>query len=185
MTELTSEDRELIQQQIVAYKEQQPVACPPTNLPKTPDGREINKDLEDAINQESIPNKREAHSIKRKIRGIWRRWRTVTLDAKSLETEKYACQIKIERAEAQAKLNEIRRANELKQLEHWLNMHRGNLQEINYNANSKPSMFWYHLKRTFFYITNLTDTVPKLIKNLFFGGMLVLILVLLKRYGII
>ena len=81
---LTPEDREHIQNQIAEYKQQQLVSASEHNVsvPITPDGQQANQALEEAIKEQSTPNKREARRVKNKIKGIWRKWRTTALDAK-------------------------------------------------------------------------------------------------------
>lgn len=186
MVELTAEDREKITNQITEYKEQKLTATPaPGSVPITPDGQNANEALNDALHQEANPDKKETKRIKKKIKGIWRNWRTVTLDAKSLEIEKYACQIEVERAETKAKLAEIRRKNELAEAQHWLALNKGNLVDIDANTESRPHKFWYGLRRFCYHVTKLTDNIPKVFKNLFWIGAVCLGLVLLKSFNVI
>ena len=58
---LTPEDREHIQNQIAEYKQQQLVSASEhsVSVPITPDGQQANQALEEAIKEQSIPNKRE------------------------------------------------------------------------------------------------------------------------------
>lgn len=188
--ELTSEDRENIQNQIAEYK-QQIVATQEektTNavaIPITPDGQNANESLDSALKDEATPDKREAKRIKKKIKGIWRAWRTTALDAKALETEKIACQIEIERTRTQAELNKIRREEEIAEAQHWLTLNKGNLEDIDANTTSRPSKFWYGLRRGFHHITKLTNNVPKIFKNLFWIGVLIIGLVLLKHFHVL
>lgn len=186
MVELTDQDREEIQQQIVQYQENQVVhASTPVNLPVTPDGKQANKALNDALENASTPDKKEARRVKKKIKGIWRKWRATALDSKSLEIEKIACQIEVERTKAQAELNKIRRTEEAAEVEHWLKLNKGNLQEVEMNTESKPSKFWYGFRRGFHHITKLTTNIPKIFKNLFWIGVLVIGLVLLKHFNVL
>lgn len=189
MAELTQEDREEIRSLII---EEQTAALTASSdeshaisIPTAPDGQNANTDLDEAIKAASTPDKREAHRIKNKIRGIWRKWRTTALDAKSLEVEKIACQIEIERAETQQKLNKIKREEEVAETEHWLLLNKGNLQDIDANTTSKPSMFWYGLRRGFHHITKLTNNIPKIFKNLFWIGVLILGLIILKSVHVL
>lgn len=186
MIELTPEDRVQIQNQIMQHKESQ-VQKTETLIvpPATPDGRNADKDFEEALKQGATPDKKESRRIRERIKNIWKRWRTVTLDAKSLEQEKIACQIAVERAETQAKLDKIRRDKEIAEMQHWLTLNAGNLKEVGYNTESKPSMFWYGIKRCFFHITRITDNIPKLIRNLFMSSIFIIGFILLKKYGII
>lgn len=186
MVELSEEDREEIQNQITEYKANQ-VAKPanPIAVPMTPDGQDANQALDEAIKQQATPDKKEARRVKKKIKGIWRNWRTTTLDAKSLEIEKLACQISVERAETKAKLDKIRREEEAAEVKHWLSLNAGNLEEVEMNTNSKPSKFWYGFRRGFHHITKLTNNIPRIFKNLFWIGILVVGLVLLKHFNVL
>lgn len=189
MTELTEQDREEIQNEIVQYRAQNVAQVQTQSLsvqpPITPDGKQANKALDEAIESEATPDKKESRRVKKRIRGIWRKYRTAALDAKSLEIEKVACQIEIERTETQARLNEIRRQEEAAEVQHWLNLNQGNLQEIDMNTNSKPSKFWYGLRRGFHHITKLTDNIPRVLKNLFWIGVLIIGIVLLKVFHVL
>jgi hypothetical protein len=185
MVELTPEDREQIQHQIVQYKEQklQEQKNPlPVAPPSTPDGLGANEALEEALKQGANPDKKEARRVKKRIKGIWNNWRTITLDAKSLEQEKIACQIAIERAETQAKLDKIRREEEVAEAQHWLELNKGNLEEIDANTTSKPHKAWYNLRRFCHHITKITDNVPKVFKNLFWIGVVIVGILLTRRF---
>ena len=184
--ELTDQDREEIQNQIVAYKQNQVIKATEQSKPLiTPDGQEANKALDEALKEQATPDKKEARRVKKKIKGIWRKWRTTALDSKSLEIEKIACQIEIERTRAQAELNKIRREEEFAEVEHWLKLNKGNLEEVEMNTISKPSKFWYNFRRSFHHITKLTMSIPKIIKNLFWIGVLIIGLVLLKHFNVL
>lgn len=185
MPELTPEDREQIQNQIEIYKQNQVAQARHISAPITPDGKDANKDLNKALEQGATPDKREAKQITKKIKGIWHNWRTVTLDAKSLEIEKIACQIQIERAQTKSALNQIKRNEQLANMRQWLSMHHGNLREIGCNAESKPSKFWYWLRRGLWHISKTTDNVPHVLKNLFWIGVVCLGLYILKRFNVI
>lgn len=186
MAELTEQDREEIQNQITEYKANAISASQSQiTVPLTPDGQQANKALDEALAAQSTPDKHEEKRVKKRIKGIWRKWRTTALDAKTLEIEKIACQIEIERTETQAKLNQIKRDEHKAAVMHWLELNRGNLEEIDANTTSKPSMFWYGLRRGFHHITKLTNNIPKIIKNLFWIGVLVIGLVLLKVWHVL
>ena len=185
---LTQEDREQIQQQIVEYKAQQIKTKTETTsvaIPLTPDGQHADEALNEALKEQANPDKHEKRRLKRKIKGIWNRWRTATLDAKSLEIEKIACQIAVERAKTQQELDKLKREEELANAEHWLRLNKGNLEEIDANTTSRPHMFWYGLRRGFHHITKLTNSVPKIFKNLFWVGVLIIGLVLLKHFNVL
>lgn len=183
--ELTQEDRVQIEKEIAIYKAQSITQSTPISVPTAPTGQDANQNLNQIIEQEATPNKKEAKRFRKRIRAVWNRWRNTALDAKALEQEKIACQIAIERAKAQAELEAVRREEEIKEQQHWLTLNKGNLEEVNYNTQSKPSMFWYAIKRGFFYLTSWTDSVPKLIKNTFWGIIIVLALVLLKKFNVL
>lgn len=186
MSELTEQEREEIQKQICEYREQaKELSIPQVTLPTTPTGNNADEALNQALQAEAVPNRREEKRVRKHIRGIWRKWRTTTLDAKSLEVERTACQIEIERAKAQAELNKIKREEEIARSKHWLTLNAGNLKDIGYNTDSKPSKFWYNLKRASFHITKLTTDVPKIVLNLFLIGACILALVLLKKFHIL
>ena len=182
MYELTESDREQIKQQIIEYRTQETQLA---QIPTTPDGQSANKALDDAIQQEAVPDAKESKRVKKHIKGLWRKWRTTALDAKSLEIERIACQIEIKRAHTQAELNKVKREEEKERVKHWLELNKGNLEDIGYNTESKPNMFWYGLKRASYHITKLTTDVPKIVKNLFWIGAIVLGIILLKTYNII
>lgn len=186
MVELTTEDREQINNQIAEYKEKQLTApTVPVSVPMTPDGQQANEALDEAIKSQANPDRKESRRIRNKIKGIWRKWRTTALDAKSLEVEKIACQIEIERAKTQQELDKIRREEELAEAQHWLTLNKGNLEDIDANTISKPNMFWYGMRRGCYHITKLTNNVPKIIKNLFWIGAIIVGLVLLKHFNVI
>lgn len=188
MLELTQKEREQIQQEIELVKSSQPLKVQNTvsgNMPIAPDGKNAVQDLEQAISAQATPDERETRKIKKRIKGIWRKWRSTTLDAKSLEIEKIACQIEIERAETKAKLNKVKREEKELENAHWLRLNAGNLKDLGYNTESKPSKFWYNLNRGFYHITKLTGNIPKLIKNLFWVGIVVVGVVLLKHFNVL
>ena len=187
MVNLTQEDRENIQNQITVFKENQIANTVEQTItvPKTPDGRDANEELNNIISNEAAPDKRESRRIKKKIRGIWSKWRTATLDAKSLEAEKIACEIEIKRAETQARLNAVRRQEEKAEAEHWLALNKGNLEDLGYNTTSKPSKFWYNVNRGCFHITKTSGHIPKFILNLLLIGAVIVGVILLKKYNVL
>lgn len=189
MNELTSEDRATIENEIVEYKKAKEIATQkepqPIAVLKTPDGQDAEEVLNDAIREQSTPDKKEKKHINKKIRGIWHKWRVTALNAKSLEVEKIACQIAIERAETQQKLDKIRREEEIADAKHWLELNQGNLKEIDANTESKPSKFWYNARRGCHHITKLSSNVPKVFKNLLWVGLFIIGLVLLKQFNVL
>lgn len=181
MADLTSEDREEIQRQITEYKSSNPVVV----APSTPTGVDAEEALHNALEEGANPDKREVRRVRKRIRGMWRSWRSVTLDAKSLEIEKIACQIAVERAQAQAKINEINRANEIAEAQHWLALNKGNLQDIDANTESRPHPVWYGLRRFCHHMTKLTDNFPKVFKNLLWISVFIIGLIILKRFNVL
>lgn len=189
MVNLTQEDRENIQNQITVYKQQSVANTVSENktitISKTPDGRDAEEDINTAFASEANPNKKEQRKLKHKIRNIWRKWRSATLDAKALEAEKIACQIAIERAETQARLNAVRRQEEKAETEHWLALNKGNLEDLGYNTTSKPSKFWYNINRGCYHITKTSGHIPKFILNLLLVGAIIVAIILLKKYNVL
>lgn len=183
---LTAEERIEIQQQITAYKEQEViVAKEKLNVIPVPDNSKSDAVLDAVIANEATPDKKEVHKLRNKIRGIWAKYRITTLDAKALEAEKIACKIEVERTKAQAELNAIRRSEEASEVNHWVSLNKGNLEEVGMNTTSKPSRFWYALRRGCHHITKLTSNVPKIIANLFLIGVLIIGLIVLKQFNVI
>ena len=185
MTELTTEDREQIQNQITEYKAQQLTEANPVQVPVTPDGTDATQTMNKAFSDQSTPDKREDRRIKRRIKGIWHNWRTTALDAKSLEIEKIACKIAIERAEARAKINEIRRAEEVAETKHWLALNKGNLIDIGANTESRPHKVWYGIRRFCHHVTKITDNIPRVFRNICLIGVAILVLVILKNLHVL
>ena len=181
MIELTPEDREEIQRQMVEYKSSNTELA----IPSTPTGQNAGEAFRSVLEEGSSPDKREARRVRKRVRGIWRNWRTTTLDAKSLEIEKVACQIAVERAKTQAKINEIRRENEIAEAKHWLALNKGNLEDIDANTESRPHRVWYGLRRFCHHMTKLTDNFPKVFKNLLWIGVFIIGLVILKRFNVL
>lgn len=74
--ELTDQDREEIQNQIIAYQQNQITKTVEQPKPLiTPDGKEANKALDEALEEQATPDKKESRRVKKKIKGIWRKWR--------------------------------------------------------------------------------------------------------------
>jgi hypothetical protein len=178
--ELTEQDREQIQKQIAEIK-----ALQESRLPLAPNGQDENQNLEKALTAVSIPNKLEEKAIKKKMKKLWGFWRNTALDSKSLEIEKIACQIELERAQTEAKLATIKREQEIAAHQHWLKLNEGNLKDIGYNTESKPNLLWYGLKRMLYHITKLTTDVPKVVSDFFWIGYFILAIIILKTFGVI
>lgn len=176
---LTPEDRAEVQEYIEEYKKHNDIA------PVAPNGGQGITEVEDILQEEKVPTKKESKKLRNKIHNLWQRWRNLFIDSKSLELEQTACKIQIERAETKLKLLAIKNKTIAEKDKAWLERHKGNLEEINFNTTSRPNLFWYSLKRGFFYITSLTDSVPKVIKNLFFVGVIGLVLILLKYFNVL
>lgn len=177
---LTDQDREQIQNQIALIQAAQVKASVPTAPVQN-----AAQALEKALEEQSTPDATEEKRVKKRIKKLWGFWRRTALDSKSLEIEKIACQIAIERAETNAKLEAIEHERKMAANEHWLKLNEGNLKDIGYNTESKPSLFWYGLKRAMFHITKLTTDIPKVIFNLFWIGLIILAITILKNVGVI
>ena len=177
---LTDQDREQIQNQIALIQ----AAQVKPSVPVAP-AQNAAQAFEKVLEEQSTPSATEEKRVKKKIRKLWGFWRRTALDSKSLEIEKIACQIEIERAETKAKLDNIKREQKVAANDHWLRLNAGNLRDIGYNTDSKPSLFWYCLKRMMFHITKLTTDVPKVIFNLFWIGLIILAITILKKVGVI
>lgn len=173
--ELTPDERAEVQEYINNYE----------LIPTAPSGEQGIQEVENILKEEGQPTEKESKKLRNRIRGLWNRWRHLFLDSKSLELEKTACAIQIERAETKLKLLDLRNKTIAEKDRAWLERHKGNLEEIGFNTSSKPHIFWYSLKRGFFYITSLTDSVPKVIKNLFWVGVIGLAFILLKYFNVL
>lgn len=174
--ELSPNDRSLIQQQIAEYKPA-PVAVV-TSLT----GTNATDVVHNVIEENKTPDRQEERKIKRRVRGLWKTWRTTALDAKALEVEQFACQIAVERANTNATLAAIKRKEEIERLNHWLIKNTGNLKEIKYNTESKPSMFWYYLNRGIYHIKQTTSALPGIVVNMLKIGAIVAIFLLVRKY---
>ena len=97
-----------------------------------------------------------------------------------LETYKQFCQLEIERANTDLELLEIKNKRELVEIAHWLEKHKGNLEELKYNTKSKPSLFWYKCNRGIFYMKNTCSNIPKITWYLLAGVLGVGIVVLMS-----
>ena len=176
---LTPEERAEVQGYITEYIQQNDIT------PVAPSGGQGITEVTNILEEEKNPTKKESKKLRSKMRGLWQRWRNLFIDSKSLELEQTACKIQIERAETKLKLLDLKNKTIAAKDTAWIARHKGNLEEINFNTTSRPNLFWYGLKRGFFYITSLTDSVPKIIKNLFFVGGIGLVLILLKYFNVL
>ena len=65
-------------------------------------------------------------------------------------------------------------------------MHKGHLEEIKYNTESKPCGFWYKLNRGIWYLRKTFDNIPKLVWKILLAGIgltaLVVMVLLVGKY---
>ena len=130
-------------------------------LPVAPDGKDIKAEVEQLLEESKDPDKREKKRVKNRVKNIWSRYRSNVLGKFDLQNYKDYCQIEIETAETESKLREIQQQREKQEAQHWLDMNKGNLAEIGYNTESKPSKFWYGLNRGLWYFKKTCSNIPK------------------------
>ena len=131
-----------------------------TIFPTAPNG-EYNKDIDNALEQEKNPNKKEQKRIKKRFRNIWNDYRSNVFD--TLDAKNYAeyCEIRKKTAETEKELIQIENEKEEIRARHWLKMHKGNLEEIGYNTESMPNKYFYSVDRYIFYLKNRCKNIPK------------------------
>lgn len=131
------------------------------NLPITPNGQDDTA-IEEALKDNQLPDRKENKRIKKRFRNIWNDYRTNVFD--KLDAQNYAeyCKIREQTAETEKKLMEIENEKEKIQAQHWIDMHKGNLEEIGYNTNSVPNKYFYAIDRYVFYLKNRCKNIPKL-----------------------
>ena len=131
------------------------------NLPTTPTGDAVEKDLAEAINSQKVPDKKEQKRVKKRIKNIWGRYRDNVLGQLDLKNYQDYCDLEIKTAETEKKLRQIQMEREKAEAEHWLAMHKGNLEEIGYNTESMPNRYFYSVDRYIFYLKNRFKNIPK------------------------
>ena len=142
--------------------------------------------LKQTFNNEQLPDIKEQKKIKRKVRKIWDNYRKNALESIDLENYKKYCELQEIKAESDKKLAKIKREKEKEEAQHWLEMHKGHLEEIKYNTESKPSLFWYKMNRGIWYLRKTFENIPKLVWKILLTGVgitaLIIMVVLTTRY---
>lgn len=133
------------------------------NLPSAPLGEDFEEQLKEKFEENRNPDKKENKNIDKNIRKIYRDWRNNCLKEIDLKNYQKYCDLQVLQAESDKKIAEIKRTQELEEIEHWLKKNQGNLEEIKYNTKSKPSRFWYYLNRGIFHINKTFSNIPKLV----------------------
>lgn len=131
------------------------------NLPIAPNGEIVDEVVTQGLDQEKTPDKKEEKRIKKKIRKIWGNYRSNVLNSIDLENYKKFCELEQIRAESERKLAQIKRQKEKEEAEHWIDMHKGNLEEIGYNTTSVPNKYFYAKDRYIHYLNNTMKRIPK------------------------
>lgn len=132
------------------------------NLPTAPNGEKVDNLLNQKLEEEKLPDEKEDKRIKKKIKRIWKHYRNNVLDTIDLENYKTFCDLEIQRAETESRLAKIKREREKDEAEHWLDMHKGNLEDIGYNTKSVPNKYFYAIDRYVFYLKNRCKNIPKI-----------------------
>lgn len=122
----------------------------------------VSNNLTEKIEENSTLSGKEEKKVNKKIKSIWSNYRNNILSKMDLENYKKFCELEIERAKTDIELTKMRNEKELIELEHWLKKNKGNLEEIKYNSESKPSMFWYKLNRGVHYLKKTCSNIPKI-----------------------
>ena len=122
----------------------------------------VDNDLKTIFDSQKEPDKKEQKLIKKKTKKIWKDFRKNTLDGIDLQNYENYCRLQEIRAESDKKLARIRREKEKEEAEHWLDMHKGNLEDIGYNTKSVPNKYFYAIDRYIFYVKNRCKNIPKI-----------------------
>jgi hypothetical protein len=133
-----------------------------TLFPTAPNGDNPTS-INDALEQEKDPDKKEQKRIKKRFRNIWNDYRSNVFD--TLDAKNYAeyCEIRKQTAETEKELMLIENEKEEIKAKHWLKMHEGNLKEIGYNTESMPNRVFYSIDRFIFYLKNGFNNIPKMV----------------------
>ena len=142
--------------------------------------------LKQTFDEQQLPDIKEQKKIKRKVRKIWNNYRKNALESIDLENYKKYCELQEIKAETDKKLAKLKREKEKEEADHWLMMHKGHLEEIKYNTQSKPCGFWYKLNRGIWYLRKTFDNIPKLVWKILLAGIgisaLVIMVLLVGKY---
>lgn len=119
------------------------------------------KALKQTFEDEQLPDAKETKKIKKKVRKIWGNYRNNALEEIDLENYKKFCELQKIKAESESELQKIKFKKEKERAEHWLEMHKGNLEEIGYNTTSMPNKYFYAKDRYIHYMNNTMKRIPK------------------------
>lgn len=122
----------------------------------------VNDDLKATMQNQVNPDEKETKKINKKIKRIWSGYRSNILSQIDLENYKKFCEIEVIRAENDSKLEAIKQQKQKSKATHWLDMHKGNLEDVGLNAESVPNKFAYGTLRGVFYFKKLCQNIPKL-----------------------
>lgn len=117
--------------------------------------------LKQTFEDEKLPDEKEKKKIIKKVKRIWGNFRSNTLEEIDLENYKKFCELKEIKAEHESKLQKIKFNKQKEKAEHWLEMHKGNLEEIGYNTTSMPNKYFYAKDRYIHYMNNTMKRIPK------------------------
>lgn len=117
--------------------------------------------LKQTFEEEQLPDEKEKKKIIKKVKKIWGNYRNNTLEEIDLENYKKFCELQEIKAEHEGRLQKIKFKKEKEKAEHWLEMHKGNLEEIGYNTTSTPNKYFYAKDRYIHYLNNTIKRIPK------------------------
>lgn len=139
------------------------------NLPAMPNGKSNDELINEALNNEQEPDKKEKKRIKKRFKNIWNDYRSNVFG--NLDAKNYAdyCEIRKKTAETEKQLLEIEFETEKLKAKHWLEMNKGNLEEIGYNTLSLPNKFWYGLNRGLHYMKKTCSNIPSITWKILVG----------------
>lgn len=140
---------------------------------------EVKQSLRDKFEGEKTPDKREQKQLTKRVRKILNNYRNNALTEIDLENYKKYCELEQIKAESEKKLAELKRDKEWAEITYWLKKNKGNLEEIGYNTESKPSGFWYNINRGIWYMKKTFSNIPKLIWYLLGGAIGIAVIVLI------
>ncbi len=134
----------------------------------------VDRALKDSENLDSKTAKRITKKVK-KLKGDWRQ---NILDSIGLENYKDYCVLEITKSQTTTKLLNEKQSRAKALAAHWLEMHKGNLEDIGYNTTSVPNKFYYGLDRYVYYLKKRCNAIPKLAWRIAIGCLAVLAIVL-------
>lgn len=145
------------------------------------DTNEVPQDLIQKFDEQATLDDKEQKRVNKRIKGIWKNYRNNVLSKIDLENYKKFCELEQIRAESDKKLDVIKFERDKARATQWLEMHKGNLEEIGYNTTSLPNKFWYGLNRGIWYLRKTFSNVPKLTWYILAGisGLAVIVLMVI------